>query len=164
MKTLLLPLVLLVGSACAAAPAATPIAKPHVATVAELQAMSRRYAPVDLRADVSALSAGDRAAIVKLIEAARIIDTPQLRQRWAGNEKLWAVLQKDKSALGKARLDYFWLNKGPWSILDGNLSFMPADFKGIKIPAKKPDGANFYPAGASKQALGVGAKSSSMPA
>ena len=30
---------------------------------------------------------------------------------------------------------------------------MPADFKGIKVPAKKPAGANFYPAGATKEAL-----------
>ncbi|UUZ47279.1 hypothetical protein LP420_28200 [Massilia sp. B-10] len=40
------------------------------------------------------------------------------------NEALWTVLKKDKSALGKARLDYFWLNKGPWSILDDHQSFM----------------------------------------
>ena len=66
---------------------------------------------------------------------------------------MWAALKKDTTALGIARLDYFWVNKGPWSILDGNQSFMPADFKGIKIPAKKPEGANFYPAGASKSAL-----------
>jgi hypothetical protein len=48
---------------------------------------------------------------------------------------------------------YFWLNKGPWSIIDGNQSFMPAEYAGIKIPARKPDAANFYPAGASKEAL-----------
>jgi len=153
MKTLLAPLLLLVAaSACAATPAA-PITGPKVATMDELNVMARRYAPIELKADVSALSAGDKAAIVKLIEAAKVIDTLQLRQRWAGNEALWNLLKKDKSALGRARADYFWLNKGPWSILDGNHSFMPADFKGIKVPAKKPEGANFYPAGASKPAL-----------
>ncbi|HEY0062516.1 MAG TPA: hypothetical protein VGC21_10365 [Telluria sp.] len=154
MKNLLAPFLFALGaSAAQAAEPATAPAAPHVATAAELNAMARRYAPVDLRADTSALSAGDRAAIVKLIEAAKIVDTLQLRQRWAGNEQLWTVLKKDKSALGKARLDYFWLNKGPWSILDDHMSFMPADFKGIKIPAKKPEGANFYPAGATKEAL-----------
>ena len=30
---------------------------------------------------------------------------------------------------------------------------MPAEYAGIKIPAKKPDGANFYPAGATKEAI-----------
>lgn len=155
MKTLLVPFLLLLGagSAAAATPAAAPMTAPRVATAAELAVMAQRYAPVDLSADVSHLSAGDRAAIAKLIEAARIIDVLQLRQRWSGNEALWNVLKKDKSALGKARLDYFWLNKGPWSILDGNLSFMPADFKGIKVPARKPAGANFYPAGATRPAL-----------
>lgn len=149
MKNLLAPILFAFGAS--AAQAAAPA--PHVATVPELHAMAKRYAPVDLRADTSALSAGDKAAIIKLIEAAKIIDTLQLRQRWAGNEALWTVLKKDKSALGKARLDYFWLNKGPWSILDDHQSFMPADFKGIKIPAKKPEAANFYPAGATKEAL-----------
>jgi hypothetical protein len=103
--------------------------------VAELNAMAKRFAPVDLRADTSALSKGDRAAIAKLIEAAKIVDTLQLRQRWAGNEALWAALQKDNTPLGKARQHYFWLNKGPWSIIDGNASFMPPEYAGIKIPA-----------------------------
>jgi hypothetical protein len=149
MKTLLVPFLFLLGSAASAAPAIGP----RVATVDELNVMTRRFAPVDLSADVAALSAGDKAAIAKLIEAAKIVDVLQLRQRWSGNEALWSVLKKDTTPLGKARLEYFWLNKGPWSILDGNHSFMPADFKGIKIPAKKPEGANFYPAGATKPAL-----------
>jgi hypothetical protein len=144
MKNILAPIVLMVaaGAAGAAATSAT-----------ELDAMARRFAPVDLVADTSTLSAGDRAAIVKLIEAAKIVDTLQLRQRWSDNEALWAALNKDQSALGKARQRYFWLNKGPWSIIDGNESFMPAEYAGIRIPARKPDGANFYPAGASKAAI-----------
>jgi hypothetical protein len=149
MKTLLIPFFLLLGAGTASA----AVVGPRVATLSELDVMAKRYAPVDLVADVSALSAGDRAAIGKLIEAAKIVDVLQLRQRWSGNEALWNVLKKDTTALGKARLDYFWLNKGPWSILDDHQSFMPVDFKGIKVPAKKPEGANFYPAGATKAAL-----------
>jgi hypothetical protein len=144
MKNLLTPLALAI--ACATATAAP-------ADVAELQKMTRRYAPVQLKAGTSQLSAGDRQAIRKLIEAAKIIDTLQLRQRWSGNEALYAALQKDKSALGKARADYFWLNKGPWSILDEHKSFLPAEVAGIKVPAHKPAGANFYPEGASKAEL-----------
>ena len=150
MKPLLAPLLLLLA---ASASAATPITGPKVATIDELNVMAKRYAPVELKADIASLSAGDKAAIGQLVEAAKIVDTLQLRQRWSGNEALWNVLKKDKSALGQARLDYFWLNKGPWSILDGNHSFMPADFKGIKVPAKKPEGANFYPTGATKESL-----------
>jgi len=144
MKNILFPVVLaMAGATAAAAPA----------TVADLARMTQRFAPVELKADISALSAGDRKAITKLVEAAQIIDTLQLRQRWEGNEALWAALQNDTSPLGKARAEYFWLNKGPWSIIDGHQSFLPADVAGIKVPAKKPEGANFYPSGASKQAL-----------
>ena len=42
------------------------------------------------------------------------------------------------------RLHYFLINKGPWSRLDHNRVFIPG------APAK-PDGANFYPAGATKE-------------
>ena len=150
MNKLLAPLVL-----CAAVGAmqanAAKAAEP--ATVAQLDDMAKRFAPVELKADTSHLSKGDRAAIAKLIEAARIVDTLQLRQRWAGNEALWAALRNDKSELGRARLDAFWLNKGPWSSLDDNRSFMPAEYAGIRIPAKKPEGANFYPENATKAAL-----------
>ena len=146
MKHLLAPLALAAATLCAnvhAAPATAP----------QLQAMAKRFAPVDLTADTAKLSAGDRVAIAKLIEAAKIVDVLQLRQRWSGNEALWAALRKDATPLGKARRDYFWLNKGPWSIIDGNESFMPFEYAGIKIPAEKPAGANFYPEGAGKQEL-----------
>ncbi len=132
---------------------AADLAPNHVASATELSQMTQRYAPVSLQADTSVLSRGDKAAIVKLIEAAKIVDVLQLRQRWAGNEALWAALKKDHTPLGKAQLDYFWLNKGPWSILDGNRSFMPASYAGIAIPATKPEGGNFYPAGATKASL-----------
>ena len=144
MKKILLPLAM--AFACAAAYAAP-------ATIADLNKMSQRYAPVALTADTSKLSAGDKQAIVKLIEAAKIIDVLQLRQRWSGNEALWAALKKDTTPLGKARLDYFWLNKGPWSILDDHQSFLPAQIGGIKIPAKKPEGGSFYPDDATKTQL-----------
>jgi hypothetical protein len=144
MKNLLAPIILM---------AAAGVAGAADNSAAQLDTMAKRFAPVNLTADTSALSAGDKAAIIKLIEAAKIVDTLQLRQRWADNEALWAALNKDQSALGKARQRYFWINKGPWSIIDGNESFMPAEYAGIKIPAKKPDGANFYPAGASKAAV-----------
>ncbi|OEZ90845.1 peptidase family M49 [Janthinobacterium sp. HH106] len=148
MKKLLIPLLMAaaVGSACAATPAAP-------ATAQQLTAMSARYAPVALTADVSHLSSGDRQAIAKLVEAAKLVDVLQLRQRWSGNEALWAALKKDKSALGQARLNYFWINKGPWSVLDAHASFMPASYAGIAIPAHKPEAGNFYPQGATKASL-----------
>ena len=157
MKHLFAPLALAAATLCAHVHAAEPVPAPEPApvpaTVTQLQAMAKRFAPVNLTADTSKLSAGDRVAIAKLIEAAKIVDTLQLRQRWSGNEALWAALQTDSTPLGKARRDYFWLNKGPWSILDGNRSFMPPEYRGIAIPAAKPAGANFYPEGVGKQDL-----------
>ncbi len=152
MKNILIPLLMAaaVGSACAAPQAATP-ATP--ATAAQLTTMSARYAPVALTADTAHLSAGDRQAIAKLVEAAKLVDVLQLRQRWSGNEALWAALKKDKSKLGQARLNYFWINKGPWSVLDAHASFMPASYAGIAIPAHKPEAGNFYPQGATKASL-----------
>jgi len=102
MKHLLAPSVLAMAAGAVIA-AEAPAARPGPASVAELNAMAKRFAPVELRADTSTLSKGDRAAIAKLIEAAKIVDTLQLRQRWANNEALWAALQKDNSPLGKAR-------------------------------------------------------------
>jgi Peptidase family M49 len=116
-------------------------------TAAELDKLAARFAPVDLKVDISGLSAGDKAAIKKLLQAAEIIDALQLQQRWSGNKVLWPKLSQDGSPLGRARYRYFWLNKGPWSIIDDNKAFMPG------VPDKKPEGANFYPEDATKEQL-----------
>ncbi len=106
---------------------------------AQLEKMASRFAPTPLRVDTSRLSAGDRPALVKLIEAARILDDIFMKQMWDGNPALYARLQKDTTPLGKARLHYFWINKGPWSDLDEYKSFLPG------VPARKLLGAGFYP-------------------
>ncbi len=102
--------------------------------------MSARFAPVAVKYDESRLSAGDRQALPKLLEAARTIDSIYLDQVWSGNRALYEKLQKDQTPLGRERLRYFWLNKGPWSEIDGHAPFIPG------APARKPAGANFYPA------------------
>jgi hypothetical protein len=107
--------------------------------VDELNRMSARFAPVELRVDTTKLPEGDIRALTKLVEAARIVDRLFLEQLWSGNLKLYAGLEKDTTPLGKARLEYFWLNKGPWSALDEHKAFLP------NVPEKKPAGANFYP-------------------
>jgi hypothetical protein len=124
-----------------------------VPSLPELQKMISRFAPIQLQVDVSGLNAGDRKAIAKLIEASRIVDDIQLEQRWKGNEALYTQLSKEKSALGKARLHYFWINKGPWSILDENKAFIPG------VPERKPLGANFYPEDVTKEELEAWMKS-----
>lgn len=107
--------------------------------LAELNRMIARFALVELKADTSKLSPGDQQALKKLTEAARILDRLFLSQRWGGNAALRTKLVQDHSALGKARLHYFDLNKGPWSDLDGQTAFLPG------VPEKKLPGSNFYP-------------------
>ena len=112
--------------------------------VQKLEAAARRFAPVDLTADVASLPDNERRALAKIVEAAQTFDTLFLRQVWEGNETMLLDLIQESSPLGRARLHYFLINKGPWSRLDHNESFIPG------APAKPPQG-NFYPAGATKE-------------
>ena len=109
----------------------------------QLQKMSARFAPTDIGADLSKLSETDRRVLAKLVEASKIVDALFLRQVWAGNDAMLLDLARDQSPLGRERLHYFQINKGPWSRLDHNLVFVPG-------APPKPDGANYYPPGASK--------------
>jgi hypothetical protein len=118
----------------------------------QLEQMTKRFAPVTLHYDQARLSPGDRQALAKLIEAARILNLTFMDQLWAGDRALYGQLQKDTTPLGKARLHYFWLNKGPWSDLDGHTAFMPG------VPERKPLGSNFYPADMTKDEFEAWAK------
>ena len=106
---------------------------------AELKKMIARFAPTPLEVATSGLSEGDQKALVKLIQASRLINDIFLTQLWSGNHAELARLEKDTSELGRARLHYFWINKGPWSEIDGHTAFVPG------VPPKKLPGANFYP-------------------
>ena len=108
-------------------------------TTPELRKQIAQFAPTPLQVDTSHLSAGDRQALTKLVEAGRVIDQIFLRQLWEGNEQLYKQLLADKTPLGQTRLHLFWISKGPWSTLDGHRAFLP------NVPAHKPLGANFYP-------------------
>src|SRR5689334_7612232 len=122
-------------------------AKPQSANVnaakfpdaAQLKKMAERFAPTPLEVATSGLSEGDQKALVKLIQASRLINDIFLTQLWSGNHAELARLEKDTSELGRARLHYFWINKSPWSEIDGHTAFVPG------VPPKKLQGANFYP-------------------
>ena len=113
--------------------------------VPELNRMAGRFARAELRVVTSKLAPGDRKALSKLIQAARVMDDLYMKQLWAGNDELYARLQKDSTALGRARLRYFRINKGPWSELDEHAAFL------LGVPPKKPAGANFYPPDMTKE-------------
>src|SRR5437763_6521700 len=103
----------------------------------------RRFAPTPLTANTAQLSPGDRKALQKIIAAAKYYDALYLRQIWSGNEALRKKLEADKSPLGRLRLHYFMINKGPWSQLDDNAPFIEG------VPRRPPQ-ANFYPADMTK--------------
>src|SRR4051795_12990994 len=105
---------------------------------AALRTMAARFAPTDVSADLSRLPGSEKAALAKILEAARLMDTLYLRQVWAGNEPLLLRLAQDATALGRARLHLFVQQKGPWYSLEHDAPFIPG------VPPR-PEAANFYP-------------------
>ena len=141
MKLIVLALMFLIVTAAVAAEEKSGSA-PDLPT---LKKMTARFATTEIKVDTSKLSAGDKKALAKLVEAARVIDDIFLTQYWAGNHDEYKALQKDTSPLGQARLHYFWINKGPWDDLGEFKAFLPG------VPPRKPLGANFYPEDMTKE-------------
>jgi hypothetical protein len=152
-KTILTLAALLATSIASAETTAPAAAMPDLARLTTMQA---RFAPVPIAADLAKLPENERACVRKLVEASRIVDTLFLRQAWSGNETLLLDLAQDRSPLGRARLRYFVLNKGPWSRLDHNQPFLAG------VPAK-PASGTFYPDGATKDELDAWMKGLSGP-
>lgn len=111
----------------------------------ELKQMTSRFARTEYVVDTSKLSPGDKKALAKLVEAAKVIDDIFMTQYWSGNHATYAKVKKDMTPLGQARAEYYWINKGPWSSLDNNKAFLPG------VPPEKLPGANFYPEDMTKQ-------------
>ena len=105
----------------------------------ELAKKIRRFAPTVLTSSTSHLSPGDRKALKKIIEAAKLLDPLFLRQVWQGNDGLHETLAADKTVAGRQRLHYFLINDGPWSRLDDKEPFIDG------VPREKPHNANYYP-------------------
>jgi hypothetical protein len=104
-----------------------------------------RFAPTETKADLSRLSKGDKKALIKLIQAASLMDSLYLQQVWSGNVELLHKLQSDKSTKGKEKLKYFLINMSPWSGIDHQEPFIE------NVPNPRPPGANFYPVDMTKE-------------
>ena len=100
--------------------------------------MSPLFAPVEIGASLDQLPDNERRALASIIAAAKIMDAIFLEQVWAGNPSLLLDLTANTTARGQARLNFFLVNKGPWSRLQNNQRFIPG------VPPK-PAGANYYP-------------------
>ena len=105
--------------------------------VAKLRAKVDQFVPVELSADLSGLPAEEKEALALLVEASELLDPVFDRQAWAGNPKLAEELAKDTSELGKAKLAFFEINRGPWD--------RQAHYEPFAVEHPRPPGAGFYP-------------------
>ena len=112
-------------------------AQPHKES-SDLEAKIKRFAPVEITADASKLSPGNKQALDKIIEASRIMDKIFIRQVWSGNEALKTKLEGDTSPQGLLKMKYYNINMGPWSTLDHDEPFIEG------VPNPRPPGANYY--------------------
>lgn len=95
------------------------------------------FAPVELRVDASFLSGREKKVLRKLSEAAALMDEIFLRQACLRNAGIRDELARRRDARGKALLDFFLLNFGPWDTLRHDAPFLGT--------AERPKGAGFYP-------------------
>ena len=117
----------------------TPLISQNKTADTDLEKKIARFAPTVLTADTAKLSSKDQQALAKIIEAAKLLDPLFLRQVWSGNAALEAKLKADDSVAGRQRLNYFYINDGPWSRIDNNEPFIEG------VPHEKPPNASAYP-------------------
>lgn len=103
------------------------------------------FAPTDIRADLSALSAEDREVLALVVEASRWLDPIFLRQVWHGNPALADRIAGWRRGDEGAAREYFQLNFGPWDRLD--------EMKPILGAFEHPAAAGYYPPGVTKEEI-----------
>ncbi len=115
----------------------------------ELKERIKLFAPVQITYDESVLSEPEKAALNKLVQAARIMDEIFLRQVWSGNpdmkKMLKTMLKKvEEPGVSKEEAEYIkdlWhfynINIGPWDRINANEIFFGS--------IEKPKGAGHYP-------------------
>jgi hypothetical protein len=136
------------GLASASAPSAHDHAAPPAAPAMDTTELRRRiaqFAPAKITADLGKLPAAEKAALDKLIEASRLLDPVFDRQAYAANPELAEALAKDTSELGRLRLDYFRMMRGPWDRQD--------HWRPFATDKPRPHGAGFYPEDLDEKAL-----------
>ena len=106
----------LVSTAITATPLAKKVRTHQSDTAADLKMGGRisRFAPTTLTANTTSLSPSDRQALLRIVTAAKLYDALYLRQIWSGNESLLKQLEANPTTVGRLRLHYFAINKGPW--------------------------------------------------
>ena len=108
-----------------------------------VKAQLEKFTPVEITYDESILSAGDKKALAKLVEAAKLMDEIFLRQVYQKNVDIRNALASTSNPDYAVLKSYFDVNFGPFDRLEGDEPFINTD-------EHKPEGANFYPADMSK--------------
>lgn len=98
------------------------------------------YEPVKLTTNLNALTPNQRKVLPLLIQAAQIMDELFWKQTYPQRDSLLAKIKDEKTK------SFIKINYGPWDRLNGDKPFIA----GI---GAKPEGATFYPAGLSKEAV-----------
>ena len=115
---LVLPMALIMLTDCAP--------RTEVPESPELAKKIARFAPIEIKADISRLSPGDRQALAKLVDAAKLMDSLYMHQIWSGNAALRTKLEADASPRGHQNLEYYNINMGPWVKIDHDEAFLEA--------------------------------------
>ena len=84
----------------------------------DLSAKIAQFAPAELTADISGLPESEKKALMKIVEASKLLDPIFDRQAWQKNPELMATLEKDSSPEGQQKLAYFKIMRGPWDRQD----------------------------------------------
>lgn len=103
-----------------------------------IEAKLAKYVPVKLTTDLSILSDAQKQMIPILIEAGKIMDELFWYETYGDRDELLNGITDEKYR------EFVKINYGPWDRLDGNAAFL----EGV---GEKPAGANYYPAGMSKE-------------
>ncbi len=96
---------------------------------------------VAVEVDISGLPAGEQAALVPLLRAARQMDALYMQQVWPGTRALISERQSAKDSTAQAQLDALNFFKGPWD--PTGKAFIGG------VPPEPPIG-DYYPSGATK--------------
>lgn len=108
-----------------------------VKVIPDIAARRAQFARVELKADLSPLSAADRAALDRLVAAARIMDELFFSQVWTGNPEFAKRVAALTGPQASPAQEYYRIMFGPWDRLT---EFEP--FLGDKA---HPKGAGYYP-------------------
>ncbi len=106
-----------------------------------------QFVQLQLGADLTHLSAGDRAAVDHLVKASQHIDSIFDLQVWRKNPEFKKQVDAYDGPHATEFKDYYRINRGPWDRLK--------DFEPFVNGIVHPEGAGFYPEDMSKEDFGA---------